>query len=174
MATVTIGERSYEVTVRGDVVSVDGHDFPIKQQQGQGYTTVTAGGVQYRVALPGEGERVSGMVVEVDHREIQVEWEGSLGGGGSRPQRRAASDSGSAGAAPSTVVKGGIAAQIAGRVVSVKVKEGDGVEAGQVLLLLEAMKMENEIKAPTAGTVQEVRVSDGQRVAEGEVMVVVA
>ena len=67
-----------------------------------------------------------------------------------------------------------MAAQIAGRVVSVKVKVGDTVASGDVLLLLEAMKMENEIKASSAGTVTEVRVADGQRVAEGEVMVVVA
>jgi biotin carboxyl carrier protein len=70
-------------------------------------------------------------------------------------------------------VKGGVAAQIAGRIVSVKVKVGDAVAGGDVLLLLEAMKMENEIKAPGAGTVSAVLVTEGQRVGEGETLVVI-
>jgi biotin carboxyl carrier protein len=172
MAKVTIGERSYEVEVHGDTVVVDGHSFPIKQQPGQGYTTVSAGGVQYRVALPEEGARVSGMAFEVDHRPMTIAWEGSLGGG-SRPQRRSSLEAVVVGGTAPTSVKGGVAAQIAGRVVAVKVSVGDSVAQGDVLLLLEAMKMENEIKAPTAGTVKEIRVAEGQRVGEGEVMVVV-
>jgi biotin carboxyl carrier protein len=172
MATVTIGERSYEVEVHGETVVVDGHEFPIKRQAGQGFTTVTAGGVQYRVALPPESDRVSGMAFEVDHRPMTIAWEGSPGGGAARSQRRTL-DAAAAGTTVPTSVKGGIAAQIAGRVVSVKVKVGDSVAAGDVVLLLEAMKMENEIKAPAGGMVTEVRVANGQRVAEGEVMVVV-
>ncbi|MCA9854819.1 MAG: biotin/lipoyl-binding protein, partial [Dehalococcoidia bacterium] len=104
---------------------------------------------------------------------MTITWEGNPGGG-ARPQRRTKLDAVGVGAAAATSVKGGVAAQIAGRVVSVKVKVGDTVASGDVLLLLEAMKMENEIKASSAGTVTEVRVADGQRVAEGEVMVVVA
>jgi biotin carboxyl carrier protein len=55
----------------------------------------------------------------------------------------------------STVVK----AQIPGRVVRLWVGEGDTVEAGQRLLAIEAMKMENEVRAPRAGTVEEIRVA---------------
>src|SRR5690606_20736499 len=121
-----------------------------------------AGGVQYRVELPPEAERASGMEIQVDHRPMTVAWEGSLGGGAARAQRRE-SGGGPAAMAASSAVQGGIAAQIAGRVVKVLVKPGDTVEAGDVLLLLEAMKMENEIKAQAAGTVAEVRVTDGQR-----------
>lgn len=173
MAKVTIDERTYEVEVRGNTVVVDGQEFEIKQQAEQGYTVVTAGGVRYRVALPPESERESGMSFEVDHRPMSMAWEGSIGGGAPRGTRRTASDAMSSGPIEATSVKGGIAAQISGRVVSVKVAVGDTVAAGDVLLLLEAMKMENEIKAPSGGTVKEVRVADGQRVAEGEVMVVV-
>ena len=51
-----------------------------------------------------------------------------------------------------------IRAQIPGRVVRLWVAEGDTVEAGQRLLAIEAMKMENEVRAPHAGTVERVHV----------------
>jgi biotin carboxyl carrier protein len=52
-----------------------------------------------------------------------------------------------------------IKAQIPGRVVRLWVEEGDTVEAGQRLLAIEAMKMENEVRAPRAGTVEQVHVA---------------
>jgi biotin carboxyl carrier protein len=52
-------------------------------------------------------------------------------------------------------------AQIPGRVVRLWVAPGDHVDAGQRLLAIEAMKMENEIRAPRAGTIREVRVEVG-------------
>ncbi len=52
-------------------------------------------------------------------------------------------------------------AQIPGRVVRLWVAEGDQVEAGQRLLAIEAMKMENEVRAPHAGTVRDLRVELG-------------
>ena len=70
-------------------------------------------------------------------------------------------------------MKGAVTAQIAGRVLSVRVKTGDRVARGDVLLILEAMKMENEIKAGADGTVKEVLVTEGARVSEGQALVVV-
>ena len=55
-------------------------------------------------------------------------------------------------------------AQIPGRVVRVWVADGETVERGQRLLAIEAMKMENEIRAPQAGMVDEVKVEIGSRV----------
>ncbi len=52
-------------------------------------------------------------------------------------------------------------AQIPGRVVRLWVAAGDEVEAGQRLLAIEAMKMENEVRAPHAGTVRDIRVEVG-------------
>ncbi len=54
-----------------------------------------------------------------------------------------------------------IRAQIPGRVVRLWVAEGDTVEAGQRLLAIEAMKMENEVRAPHAGTVESIAVEPG-------------
>jgi biotin carboxyl carrier protein len=61
---------------------------------------------------------------------------------------------------------------VAGRVVSVHVQPDQEVEEGDLLLIIEAMKMENEIRAPFKGRVKEVKVQAGARVAEGEVLVV--
>ena len=55
-----------------------------------------------------------------------------------------------------------------GAVIDITVKSGEGVEAGDVLLVLEAMKMENEITAPRRGTVGEIHVKVGDTVAGGE------
>ena len=65
-----------------------------------------------------------------------------------------------------------VSAPMPGKVLSINVKAGDAVKSGDVLLILEAMKMQNEIMAPADGTVSDVRVSAGQTVATGEVMIV--
>ena len=59
-----------------------------------------------------------------------------------------------------------------GKVLEVKVKAGDAVKAGDVLMILEAMKMQNEIMAPADGTISDVRISAGQTVGTGDVMIV--
>ena len=60
-----------------------------------------------------------------------------------------------------------------GRVVSIKVKEGDSVKMGSPILVLEAMKMQNEISSNTDGVVSEIRVSEGDLVESGDVLVVI-
>jgi biotin carboxyl carrier protein len=59
-----------------------------------------------------------------------------------------------------------------GKVLSVMVKEGQSVERGQLLLVLEAMKMEHRIDAPWAGTVKTLNVAEGDQVANGAMLVV--
>ena len=66
-----------------------------------------------------------------------------------------------------------IAAHITGTVWKIEVKVGDTVAEGQVLIILESMKMEMPIEAPGAGTVSELRCAEGQAVEEGEVLLVV-
>ena len=61
-----------------------------------------------------------------------------------------------------------------GTVLSVAVAEGDVVEAGAVLCIVEAMKMENEIAAHRAGVVTELTVAQGQPVQNGQVICVLA
>jgi acetyl-CoA/propionyl-CoA carboxylase biotin carboxyl carrier protein len=65
-------------------------------------------------------------------------------------------------------------AQIPGRVVKVWVTQGDTVEAGQRLLAIEAMKMENEIRAPHAGTVATLMVEPGTLVERNDELLTIA
>jgi biotin carboxyl carrier protein len=65
-----------------------------------------------------------------------------------------------------------IRAIIPGRVAAVRVTPGDAVEAGETLLVVEAMKMQNELRAPRAGTVERVAVGEGQTIDRGDLLVV--
>lgn len=64
-------------------------------------------------------------------------------------------------------------APMPGKIVKVLVSPGDVVEAGRGLLVMEAMKMENELKAVRAGTVQEIKVKEGQAVEMGALLLVI-
>jgi len=66
---------------------------------------------------------------------------------------------------------GALYAPIPARVTEVLVSTGDRVEEGQLLLKIEAMKMENQVRSPIAGIVEKVCVSNGQEVAEGDLLV---
>jgi len=70
------------------------------------------------------------------------------------------------------VVEGGLVAPLPGGVITVAVTQGEAVTAGQLLVVVEAMKMEHRVTAPADGTVAEVRATVGQQVAAGDVLVV--
>lgn len=79
-------------------------------------------------------------------------------------------------AAPAAPVAGAenITSPMPGTIVSVKVKVGDTVNSGDVLCVLEAMKMENEIMAPRAGKVVGVSAAQGDSVNSGDILVSIA
>ena len=71
------------------------------------------------------------------------------------------------------VEEGAVVAPMAGKIVSVKAKKGDIVKAGDVVCILEAMKMENEITATKSGKVQEVNVTEGTPVNDGDILIII-
>ena len=116
-------------------------------------------------------------------REIDIEVNGQLysvrmwvpetaaaaesSGGAKRPKRAAASKSGGSGGG------GEVAVPMQGTIVKVMVAEGDTVEAGDPIVVLEAMKMENNVCAEKSGTVLEIRVVEGDSVGSGDVVAVI-
>ena len=89
-------------------------------------------------------------------------------GGAARARPRPAQTAGAGGAGNGTIT-----APMQGTIVKVLVAEGDTVETGQAVLVLEAMKMENHINAETSGTVKEIRVAAGDTVGTGDTLVVI-
>ena len=65
-----------------------------------------------------------------------------------------------------------VSAPMPGKISKILKKAGDTVKSGDVLIMLEAMKMQNEIMAPADGKVADVRVNEGQAVNTGDVLVV--
>ncbi len=79
-----------------------------------------------------------------------------------------------AAAAPAAVATGTpVTSPLPGNIFAIKVKEGDAVKAGDVLIVIEAMKMENEVCAPSDGVVKQIVVSKGALVATGDTLVVI-
>ena len=72
-----------------------------------------------------------------------------------------------------SVKTGTIKSPLPGTIIDVFVKPGDKVTIGQRVLLLEAMKMENNIESDKAGTVAEIKVSKGDAVMEGDVLIII-
>ena len=62
---------------------------------------------------------------------------------------------------------------ITGKITGVNVKQGDVVNEGDILCLLESMKMENPILAPVGGTVTEINISEGQVVEVGDLVTII-
>jgi acetyl-CoA/propionyl-CoA carboxylase biotin carboxyl carrier protein len=124
--------------------------------------------------------------VEVDGKRFEVELEehgapaidveaaasGDSGGTQPRPERAGSSDDDES--TNATAAEGSeVAAEMQGTILDVEITAGEEVAAGDVLVVLEAMKMENDIVAEAGGTVTEVAVSEGESVDMGDTLVVI-
>jgi biotin carboxyl carrier protein len=110
--------------------------------------------------------------------DVTVEEEGGASGGAVAAATRAPIASPAvvpvapiAPSSPSPAAGGGVKAPMPGTVISFKVSQGQAVRRGDVLLILEAMKMENEIVAPADGTIKALCVAAGAAVKAGETLV---
>jgi acetyl-CoA/propionyl-CoA carboxylase, biotin carboxylase, biotin carboxyl carrier protein len=112
--------------------------------------------------------------VEVDGKRYSVKlWLPEASAATAAPKKRSARPRPGASAAGGAAGSGTISAPMQGTIVKVMVAAGDAVEAGQSVLVLEAMKMENHINAETSGTVKEIRVAEGDTVGTGDVLLVI-
>lgn len=68
------------------------------------------------------------------------------------------------------LIKITVVAQLPGTIVRLLKSEGDVVDANEPVLILEAMKMENEITAPVKGKIKRIHVKEGQKVAKGDLL----
>ena len=159
---ITVSGREYEVQPQGDTILVDGETFQVRVEESAGQRVVYVNGVAYRVKLPDEPSNQ--MSVEVELRPYDVSYEGTLRGGA--PKRASAKKK-------VVAAKGAVVAAMTGRVLRIEVAAGQTIAEGDLLLILEAMKMENEVRSPQAGTIKQVAIEPGARVNEGDVLVVI-
>jgi len=122
--------------------------------------------------------------VEVNGKRFQVNLEerasaaaargGGGGGSGPRPSRGGGGSSSGGSSGGGTVAADGesIDAEMQGTILEVNVAEGDTIESGDVVCVLEAMKMENDVIAERGGTIKQVAVEEGQSVNQGDVLFV--
>jgi acetyl-CoA/propionyl-CoA carboxylase biotin carboxyl carrier protein len=113
--------------------------------------------------------------VEVNGKRFEVRmWvpDAPVSAGLAKPAKKAARSSGGSGAA--AVGSGSVEVPMQGTIVKVLVELGQAVEVGQAVVVLEAMKMENQIAADRAGTVKEIKVKAGDTVGAGDVVVVIS
>jgi biotin carboxyl carrier protein len=126
--------------------------------------------VEYTVTVVDKA--TGGGTVTVDDREFQVEFTGNELKSVPSPLPAVAASS-----AMDTPIAssedGSIVAPIPGTIISILVKVGDRVSTDQVVLKLEAMKMENEIASLVSGTVKEISVSEGSDASYGQLLMTI-
>jgi biotin carboxyl carrier protein len=158
-----VGDREYEVEIEGDLVYVDGDLVEVDLQKitEPELYSLLYNGHSYELVV--EAARYNYTVlVRGDQYQINVEDERTRRLNASRRKNELPDG------------EFAVKAPIPGLVVKVLVSEGDEVEENQPLLILEAMKMENEIRAPRACTIKIIEIAPGQRVEQNAVMIVTA
>jgi biotin carboxyl carrier protein len=152
--TLTVGGTVCEVEIEGETVIVNGRPFTVTLDGNR----AEVNGVSYEIELQGDQATVNGIAYAFQVQEKRE-----------RPDAEA----------PPRVVRaaaekaGAVTAIMPGKIIRVLVKEGDEVQEGDVVCVLEAMKMENELHAGKSGVVREVTVEPGSDVEMGEVLVLV-
>ncbi len=141
-------------------------------------------GNQYEVKIDDINEASTLAHVTVNGTKYDVEIEGGKATGAKKPAVAPAPAATGLSVTPKTPIASKPAAAPAatgakvtcplpGTVIAIYVKEGDTVAAGQTLLVLEAMKMENNIDAERGGVVKQILVAAGATVMEGDVLIVI-
>lgn len=159
---VTIGERTFQVDLGSGGVTVDGvaHEVDLVRIEGGPVRSLLLDGASHRVSarrlgretwdLHLRGRRVRADVVDERTRAIR-EITAAAGGGALGPRP--------------------IVAPMPGMVVRIDVEVGDTVRAGQGTVIVEAMKMENELKAEADAVVSRILVSEGEAVEKDQLLV---
>jgi len=146
----------FEVVVDGRTIEVDSEQLDGVRQVEPGVYSVLLKGASYEIRILTSSEgliaSVAGQRFAVEVRDPRDAGRNSLAAIGSGRQN--------------------VTAPMPGKVVRVLAVKGDQVDVGQGLVVVEAMKMQNELKAARPGRVMEIRASEGETVGAGDILVV--
>ncbi|HSR32956.1 MAG TPA: biotin/lipoyl-containing protein [Anaerolineae bacterium] len=146
--SLTLDGTTYKIAIDGNSILVNGQPFVVGFEEGQ----VLVDGTAYDVTLAENQVVVAGIAYELTVEGLEEKATG--------PRAATAPVAG----------EGAVTAIMPGKIIRVPVSEGDDVAEGDVVCILEAMKMENELKAPKTGTVQRLYAQPGQDVEMGTVL----
>jgi pyruvate carboxylase subunit B len=146
--SLTLEGTTYKIVVDGNSILVNGQPFVV----GFEGERVLVDDTPYDVTLEGDQVVAGGIAYALSVEGLEEEPAGPRG-------------------APVGVAgEGAVTAIMPGKIIRLLVAEGDTVAEGDVICILEAMKMENELKAPKSGTVKAIHVGPGQDVESGAVL----
>lgn len=138
-------------------VSLDGRALLVDAQAaGRGFVSLLIDGQSHAAGLERRGD---GYLVVIGQDSFTVELSEAVAGTSAAPREKSG---------PAR-----LKAPMPGKIVRVLARPGDALEAGQGLVVMEAMKMENELKSPRAGKLSELKVNEGQTVESGQLIAVV-
>ena len=160
----TVNDQTCEIDIdHQGRITIDGVEIAadMKLVGGQHLYSLLLGGASYEIVLDPENEKRNQYDVMVSGLRYQVKVQDE------RSRRLALVDRSLRAPDGELLIK----APILGLVVKVPIEPGQQLAEGDALIILEAMKMENELRAPRAGIVHEVRVQPGNQVALGQVLV---
>ena len=138
---VKVNGNDYDIEILGEKATVNGKEVSIKLNEDM----ITLDGNIFYVDFVEEGEPTLMIINGVAYSVFRPKGE--------------------------TVSIKNIKAPISGRVIDVLVTAGNQIKKGQVLIVIEAMKMENQIESPVNAEISEIKVNKGQSVKAGEVMI---
>jgi biotin carboxyl carrier protein len=144
----------YEIERKGDLILVNGIEFPWTLKD----NTVTVAGNAHTVKVQSNTAMVDGIAFPIEARGLEEPK--------SARSRRAAT-------AAAAEEAGAITAIMPGLIIKINKQVGDRIEAGEVMFVLEAMKMQNELHAKRAGIVKQINVKRGESVEMRQVLAVI-
>ena len=160
-----------------DASAADGRTIRVEVRGGAGRYTLRLDGRPLQVSVGESGQGLKSLLIGAESHELGVEREGDLYRvsfpGASVVIALAEAVRGSAPLAPREHGPARLLAPMPGRIVRVLHPPGTDVAAGQGLLVIEAMKMENELRAPRGGRLTQLLVREGQAVEAGALLAVV-
>ena len=151
--------------------TVKGVDYEVEIQDIEGnIANVTVNGIPFEVEMK--------QPVKAGKQKVKLSEERKAEGSEERRVKSEESNSSSASAAntssaPTAAAGKPVVAPLPGTINEIKVKVGDKVNAGDTVVILEAMKMQNNIEAETSGTITSINVNKGDAVMEGDTLVTI-